>query len=71
MIDSQGVPLVISERKPIEYMRDGDSYKLRLVLADADRFGPAGYALPGGGREPVKERALRVAEAISKAIAGY
>lgn len=73
MIESNGIPIVQSERNEVTggkmtwldrrfIERTG---KLRLV------WGDIGWALPGGRQTAVKEEALRCAEAIAKALAGY
>ena len=73
MIDSQGIPLVQSERKEVtggqmtwrDYRGIEQTGHLRIV------WGDIGWALPGGRQTAVKEEALRCAEAIAKAMAGY
>jgi hypothetical protein len=67
------IQYVISERKEVVggVMTWRDIYgterteNLRIV------WGDVGWALPGGRQTAVKEEALRVAEDIAKALAGY
>lgn len=73
MIDSQGIPLVQSERKEVtggqmtwlDHRGIERTDHLRIV------WGKTGWALPGGRQTAVKAEALRCAEAIAKALAGY
>lgn len=73
MIDSNGIPLVISERKEVTggqmTWRDVRGVErtghLRLV------WGDTGWVLPGCRQTAVKEEALRCVEAIAKTLAGY
>lgn len=70
---SHEIKKVISERKEVvggvmtwidrKFIERTDH--LRIV------WGDIGWALPGGRQTLVKEEALRVAEAIAKAMAGY
>lgn len=79
MIDSQGIPLVQSERRDTGYMREGDGWGLRICWAEAreaepalDRPAlPAGWVLPGGERTINKEYVLRWCESVCKSLAGY
>lgn len=73
MIESNGIPLVISERK--EVTGGQMTWLDRRFIERTDHlrivWGDTGWALPGGRQTAVKEEALRCAEAIAKAMAGY